>query len=96
MTDIHRLCCQAPAQIYGLAQKGDIRVGGDADLVLVDPSQHWRVRSRYTRGAPGPFENQQLQGKLCMTIHRGKIIMRDIRGIPTIGVSKYERAEKLV
>lgn len=96
MTDIHRLCCQAPAQIYGLAQKGDIRVGGDADLVLVDPSQHWHVRSRYTRGAPGPFENQQLQGKLCMTIHRGKIIMRDVRGIPTIGVSKYERAEKLV
>jgi dihydroorotase (multifunctional complex type) len=86
LADIQRLCCEAPASIYGLAQKGAIRVGADADLILIDPGQCWQVcgRESYTRGAPGPFEGFQLQGRPCMTIHRGKIVMETMNGFPMV------------
>lgn len=86
LEDIQRLCCQAPACIYGLTQKGRICAGADADLVLLDLNQRWSVCSQkgYTRGAPGPFEGRQLRGRPCMTVHRGRVVMEDVNGFPVI------------
>lgn len=86
LEDIQRLCCQMPACIYGLTQKGHICVGADADLVLLDLNQRWNVCSwkSYTRGTPGPFEGWRLRGRPCMTIFGGRVVMEDKGGFPAI------------
>jgi len=80
LADIQRLCCENPANIYGFAEhKGSIRVGGDADLVLVDTERQWTVSHDdcYTRGAPNPFETVRLRGKPCVTICAGRKVMEN-------------------
>lgn len=78
LADIQRLCCENPAKIYGLSdRKGSIRIGGDADLTLVDMKEQWTVDRNdcYTRGAKTPFTGWRLQGRPYVTICSGKKVM---------------------
>ena len=64
-----------PAQLFGLhPQKGEIAVGSDADLVVVDmetakPVCEENTLSHYT----SPFEGRELIGWPVMTVRRGEI-----------------------
>lgn len=49
--DFVRLCCSEPARVHGLAGKGDIAPGFDADLVVWDPER------RVTFGADDLHDN---------------------------------------
>jgi len=62
-----------PARRYGLRRKGDIEIGLDADLVLVDPKETWTIRSEESESAQGytPFENQELKARVTTTFLRG-------------------------
>lgn len=70
------LLCWNPAQRYGLKTKGDIAVGYDADIVLLDPTETFTVRAADSESAQGytPFEGQELTGRVKTTILRGDII----------------------
>ena len=65
-----------PAQRYGLKHKGDIAVGLDADLVLVDPHESFVVRAAESESKQGytPFEGQELTGRVKSTFLRGSLI----------------------
>lgn len=65
-----------PAQRYGLAQKGDIAIGYDADLVLVDPNETFVVRAAESFSQQGytPFEGMELTGRVKNTFLRGNLI----------------------
>jgi allantoinase len=71
-----QLVCWNPAQRYGLLNKGDIALGYDADLVLLDPAESFTVRAAESESAQGytPFEGQELTGKVKTTMLRGEII----------------------
>jgi dihydropyrimidinase len=63
----------APARLFGLAGKGAVEVGLDADLVLIDPNAQRTLRqadlhhtSDYT-----PFEGLELRGALAEVFVRG-------------------------
>ena len=62
-----------PARRYGLRSKGDIDIGLDADLVLVDPKETWTIRSEESESGQGytPFENQELKARVTTTFLRG-------------------------
>jgi len=62
-----------PAQRFGLLRKGDIAVGFDADLVLVDPDKSFVVRAAESESAQGytPFEGLELTGRVETTYLRG-------------------------
>ena len=62
-----------PARRYGLRSKGDIDIGLDADLVLVDPKETWTIRSEESESGQGytPFENQELNARVTTTFLRG-------------------------
>ena len=62
-----------PARRYGLHSKGDIDIGLDADLVLVDPKETWTIRSEESESGQGytPFENQELKARVTTTFLRG-------------------------
>jgi allantoinase len=70
------LLCRNPAQRYGLHNKGDIAVGYDADLVLVDPHESFVVRAAESESKQGytPFEGMELTGRVKRTFLRGQLI----------------------
>jgi allantoinase len=63
-----------PAQRYGLRNKGDIAIGYDADLALLDPNETFTVRATGSESGQGytPFEGQELTGKVKFTYLRGE------------------------
>ena len=65
-----------PAQRYGLASKGDVAVGLDADVVLVDPHESFVVRAAESPSQQGytPFEGQELTGRVKSTFLRGQLV----------------------
>lgn len=71
-----RLLCWNPAQRFGLPQKGDIAVGYDADLVLLDPNERFVVRAAESFSQQGytPFEGMELRGRVKHTFLRGNLI----------------------
>ncbi len=66
----------APAQRFGLNAKGDIAVGLDADLALVDPNETWTVRARDSASTQGytPFEGINLSARVKATFLRGELV----------------------
>ena len=65
-----------PARRYGLLDKGDIAVGYDADLALLDPAQSFVVRAAESESGQGytPFEGIELTGKVRQTWLRGRLV----------------------
>ncbi len=63
-----------PGQRFGLRNKGDIAVGYDADLVLLDPRETFTVRAANSESGQGytPFEGLELTGKVKFTFLRGQ------------------------
>ena len=65
-----------PARRYGLTRKGDIAVGLDADLALLDPERRFTVRAAESPSAQGytPFEGLELTGQVTATFLRGELV----------------------
>jgi allantoinase len=68
-----------PAQRYGLNHKGDIAVGFDADLALVDDTASYTIHASESESCQGytPFEGLQLQARVDQTWLRGQLIYAD-------------------
>jgi allantoinase len=68
-----------PSRRYGLLDKGDIAVGFDADLALLDPTRTFTVRAADSLSAQGytPFEGQELTGQVTATFVRGALAYED-------------------
>ena len=70
------LLCWNPAQRFGLHEKGDIAIGYDADLVLLDPNESFVARAEESESQQGysPFEGIEMTGRVKSTFLRGKLI----------------------
>ena len=69
---------------YGLyPKKGSIRKNSDADFTLINPNKEWTFTKDllYSKGETTPFDGETFQGKIVMTILRGKIIFQENSGI---------------
>lgn len=87
------------ADALGLLGKGRIEVGCDADLVVFDPRERWRIERRDIRGASeySPYEGRSVQGRPELTISRGEIVYAEgrVRGEPGRGrLVRRRRAER--
>jgi dihydroorotase len=73
------LTSAGPARIFGIAGKGRIAVGYDADVTLVDLNAKRRIERAWmaTRSGWTPFEGREVTGWPKATIVRGHIVMRD-------------------
>ncbi len=69
----------APARVYGIARKGRIVVGMDADLTLVDLKRKVRLSDAMMRSRSGwtPFAGMEVTGMPVATVLRGRPVMRD-------------------
>jgi dihydroorotase len=66
-------------RIFGLAGKGRLAVGWDADLTIVDLAARRTIRhaDMATRVGWTPFDGMQAKGWPMATIVRGRVVMRD-------------------
>jgi dihydroorotase len=73
------LASAGPARIYGIAAKGRIVVGYDADLALVDLKRRETIRAERLASRCGwtPFEGREVTGWPVMTLLRGAVAMRE-------------------
>ncbi|MFH1683286.1 MAG: dihydroorotase [Candidatus Margulisiibacteriota bacterium] len=67
-----------PAKILNL-NKGTLKVGADADVIIVDPKAEWTVdASKFaSKSKNTPFNGWKLKGKVLSTIVGGKVVVRD-------------------
>lgn len=77
--DFVRLTSTAPARIYGLARKGEIAPGFDADLVLWDPTRRhcYGADDLHDNVGYNPWEGTEITGWPEIVLRRGDIVVAD-------------------
>ncbi len=65
-----------PSRRFGLLNKGDIDIGFDADLALLNPDETWTIHHEDSPSTQGytPFEGIEVKGKVKSTFLRGNLI----------------------
>lgn len=73
------LLSTAPAARMGLADKGEIALGKDADLVLVDLERTWTMTEADVRSDAGYsiYEGMEFRGAIDRTLVRGRTVYSD-------------------
>ena len=68
--------CHAPATLYQIKNRGFIRPGYQADLVLVNPTAEWTVNNECILSKCGwsPMEGQTFHSKVVKTFANGHIV----------------------
>jgi len=86
------LLATTPARIFGLADKGAIEVGRDADLVLLDPRERWTIRAAEQHHSSDftLFEGMEVQGRVRRTIVRGDDVVRDGEFVGRRGFGRFQ------
>jgi dihydropyrimidinase len=80
-----------PARIFGLADKGELLPGKDADFVVVDLDLE-RVVDAADLGSTSDFsvyEGRELRGWPVLTVSRGEVVMRDGEVVGPEGHGRY-------
>ncbi|MDO8740293.1 MAG: dihydroorotase family protein [Candidatus Woesearchaeota archaeon] len=79
MEKLVQLCCENPAKIFQIRNKGFIKEGYDADLVVVDPMLEKEVSNEdlFTKCKWSPFNGWKLKGWPVMTIVNGDVVFEN-------------------
>jgi dihydroorotase len=77
--DLKKLLCENPAKIFNLKNKGFIKEGMDADIVIVDMKKEiiinpdvFKSKAKYS-----PFKGFKIKGMPIMTMVRGEVVMEE-------------------
>lgn len=70
------LMSKKPAEILNLTQKGEIAVGKDADLIVIDTKESYLIEPQLfaSKAKFSPFAGQEVRGRVVCTIVKGKIV----------------------
>lgn len=86
------LLATTPARLFGLATKGAVEEGRDADLLLFDPRAEWTISaaelhhtSDYT-----PYEGLAARGRVRGVLLRGEEIVRDGEFVGRRGFGRFQ------
>jgi dihydroorotase len=73
------LTSAGPARVFGIAGKGRIAQGYDADFTIVDLNARRRIENRWIASRCGwtPYDGLETTGWSVATLLRGRIVMRD-------------------
>lgn len=71
-----RMTSSRPASLYGIANKGEIQVGYDADFAIVDLDRAWTIEHSWLASRCGwsPYEGQAMKGWVEQTWVRGNLV----------------------
>jgi dihydroorotase len=76
---IAQVTSQNIARIFGFARKGGLIVGKDADIVVIDTFQPWKVKREdlFTKNRWSVYEGMELIGRPVATFLRGNAVYHD-------------------
>ena len=79
LNDLVRLICTNPAKIYGALNKGEIKVGNDADLSIVDLNKEKIIKNEWiaSKSRWTPYDGIKVKGWPVLTVINGNIVMRE-------------------
>ncbi|HUQ40958.1 MAG TPA: allantoinase AllB [Candidatus Limnocylindrales bacterium] len=80
LVELAQLVATRPAKRLGIwPRKGEIRVGGDADLVLVDLDREWTLTTEalQTKSRISPYVGRAFHGAIARTLVRGRTVYAD-------------------
>ena len=85
------LTATVPARTFGIAAKGRVAVGLDADLVLWDPDARWRAsqETSHSRVDYCVLEGFELQGRATLTIRRGEVVWDGVEILAVPGSGEF-------
>jgi len=71
--------CHAPADIFGVVERGYLREGWYADLVVVDPAKPYRVgpANIMSKCEWSPFDDHEFSATIDTTIINGEVVYHD-------------------
>ena len=96
LSQVAEVRSEKPAMIYGLVgQKGFLRVGSDADLILIDMTRRRHLENGQILSKCGwtPYHGRETTGDVVLTMVRGKVVMRDGRVIGEPGWGRFVTRE---
>jgi dihydroorotase len=75
------LTSTAPARVFGLADKGRLESGADADLTIVDLDRTFVIRDEDVIGRIDwtPYAGRTVRGAIAATLVRGRVVYEDGR-----------------
>lgn len=86
ITILERMLCKNPAKIYGIKNKGEIKEGYDADLIIINTTKRWWIKNEdivsYARWTP--FNDYRISGRVMMTFVNGELVYNFINQIAPI------------
>lgn len=67
------------ADFFGFKSKGEIKIGKDADLVVIDVDKKWAVKKQdlFTKCKWSAYEGEKLTARPLLTLLKGKVIYKD-------------------
>jgi dihydroorotase len=73
------LSSHGPARVFGIANKGRIAMGYDADLTIVDLKRHETITNKWIASKAGwtPYDGVSVTGWPVGTVVRGNVVMRE-------------------
>ena len=73
------LTAHGPARVFGLARKGRLIPGNDADVTVVDLGARRTITNGWSKSRCGwtPFDGHPVTGWPIATLVRGRVVMRD-------------------
>lgn len=89
--------CENPAKVYGLfPRKGQIAVGADADLVILDMEKQEILSNDNIVSKCGwtPFDGKAIKGVPVLVTVRGEIVSKDGKYVGKVGSGQFIRRDK--
>lgn len=83
----------APAQRFGLADKGRLEVGADADIAIVALDEELEITDEIVLSKCGwtPYAGRHVRGTVRATISRGEVVYEDGRVVGRPGRGRHAR-----
>ncbi|MQF80239.1 amidohydrolase family protein [SAR202 cluster bacterium AD-493-K16_JPT_193m] len=82
--------CENPAKLFGIyPQKGTIKTGSDADIVIWDPAKKHTVDEEHGNSDFSTFKGMELLGMPIITMVRGNVVIENGEVVGKSGKSKY-------
>ena len=97
LSQVVNLLSTGPAKLFGLyPEKGALREGSDADIILFDPEWPWVLSAESLHSASGytAYEGFNVTGKVVMTYLRGRLVMGDGIYLGISGDGRFIRAQR--
>jgi dihydroorotase len=81
LTRVIALMSTRPAEVIGLKQRGNLRVGSWADVVVFDAAAEWKfaVGESRSKSRNTPFDGAAMLGRVRVTICEGRVVYRAAR-----------------